>query len=180
MNTFKNESTITGIDICVDTTGSKITTHCNTINKVTYAGSEYAISRQLCGKIGFLAGMLDAGLFDDLELPLPSDPQTAAMGHNVLLYMSSNPNSGINYLHGVILGGRSNKEYVDLIRNNNQQQQKLELLQIRANLAQVFALLSLADYWDCNTMTQDCAEFLAHHLSAADPQLVRDWFGGII
>lgn len=149
---------------------------------VVYAGHTYSISHQLCRKIGFLAGMLDARLFNELELPLSVNPKVMELGHQVLRFMESNPYTGMNYLNCAILSGLSAKEYISQLnlQNNSTGYKTFELSQIKFNLAQVFMLLSLADYWDCKIITQDCTNFLALHLSVANPVTVKEWFGGII
>ncbi len=149
---------------------------------VVYAGHTYSISQQLCRQIGFLAGMLDAGLFDDLELPLPAHPKVMELGHQVLRFMESTPYAGMNYLNCAILGGLSAKEYISQLnlQNKSTGDTTFELSQIKSNLEQVFALIALADYWDCKIITQDCTNFLALHLSVADQLTVKEWFAGII
>ena len=142
---------------------------------VIYCGTVYSITNRQSGQIGFLAGMIDAGLFTDLELPLHSNPQVSEMGSKILGFMMSNSTDGINYLEDVILGGLVKEEYTKQIKNG-----QIPNNEIRVILAQVFALLALSDYWDCPIITKDCADFIALCLSATDPQSVKEWFSRII
>ena len=143
--------------------------------KVIYFGTVYSITNRQSEQIGFLAGMLDAGLFTDLELPLHSNPQVSEIGSKILGFMGSNSTDGMNYLEAVILGGLAKEEYTRQIKNG-----QIPNNEIRVILAQVFALLALSDYWDCTIITKDCADFIALCLSATDPQSVKEWFTGII
>lgn len=147
------------------------------IEKITisFDDREYIIPRCMGMKIGFINGMIDAGLFDSLALPLPAVPSVAQIGHQVLQFMATNLglcSTGIDYLQKVVLGATS-KEYIEQI-------DKLGVSEIRSVLEQVFALLALADYWDCPTITSGCSEFIALILSKADQHTVRVWFSGIV
>lgn len=141
--------------------------------KILYSEYEYFITSQMARQIGFINGMIDAGLFDSLALPLPAESLIYEMGHKVLDYMANNPVSEMSYLQKVVLGGMASKNYI-------QQINKSDSSCVRNVLEQVFALVSLSDYWDCPHITTECAEFIALILSVADQQSVRDWFGGII
>ena len=155
---------------------ASVVTQMNMELNVTYDNHDYLISHGLVKQIGFLSGMIESGMMDNLELPLPANPQVAKMGHKLLEYLASNPDTGMNYLYAGVLGFSSAKEYVAQIMGIP----RIGLEQIRANLEQVFLLLALADYWDCQGLTQDCTELVTHHLSIADPSSVCEWFTGII
>jgi hypothetical protein len=147
---------------------------------VTYQQTRYSIPFQIARQFGFLAGMIDSGLADDLELPQHDNPVVAKMAAQVLGHLVSNPNQSypINYLRSVILGGLSNMEYLSQIKA--QQQDESMIAKVRGVLEQVFTLLVLADYWDCRVITMECTEFLALHMSIAEPFSVKKWFAGIV
>ena len=147
---------------------------------VTYQQHRYSIPFQIARQIGFLAGMIDSGLADDLELPQHENPVVAKMAAQVLGHLVSNPNQSypINYLRSVILGGLSNQEYLSQIKA--QQQDESMIAKVHGVLEQVFTLLVLADYWDCRVITMECTEFLALHMSISDPISVKKWFAGIV
>ena len=155
--------------------GKKLTTNelikINTI--ISYDGHEYFIPGCVALKIGFICGMTEAGLFDSLALPLPDNLQVAQIGHKVLEFLTGNPGSEMDYLQKVVLGGVAGKDYVRCLDVSN-------TANIRVILEQVFTLLALSDYWDCQMITAECAEFVGLVLSKADQQSVRDWFSGII
>ena len=151
---------------------------------VIYQQHRYSIPFQIARQIGFLAGMIDSGLADDLELPQHENPVVAKMAAQVLGHLVSNPNqsypqSTINYLRSVILGGLSNQEYIAQIKDVPQLDESM-IARIRGVLDQVFTLLALADYWDCKVITMECTEFLTLHMSIAEPFSVKKWFTGIV
>ena len=148
---------------------------------VTYQQHRYSIPFQIARQIGFLAGMIDSGLADDLELPQHENPVVAKMAAQVLGHLVSNPNQSypINYLRSVILGGLSNQEYIAQIKNVPHQDESM-IARVRGVLDQVFTLLVLADYWDCRVITMECTEFLTLHMSIAEPFSVKKWFAGIV
>lgn len=151
---------------------------------VIYQQHRYSIPFQIARQIGFLAGMIDSGLADDLELPQHENPVVAKMAAQVLGHLVSNPNqsypqSTINYLRSVILGGLSNQEYIAQIKDVPQLDESM-IARIRDVLDQVFALLALADYWDCKVITMECTEFLTLHMSIAEPFSVKKLFAGIV
>lgn len=157
--------------------GKKLTTNEQIKIKtiISYDGHEYFIPGCVALKIGFICGMTEAGLFDSLALPLPAVPSVAQIGHQVLQFMATNLglcSTGIDYLQKVVLGATS-KEYIEQI-------DKLGVSEIRSVLEQVFALLALADYWDCPEITSGCSEFIALILSKSDQHTVRVWFSGIV
>ena len=150
---------------------------------VTYQQNRYSIPCQIARQIGFLAGMIDSGLADDLELPQHENPVVAKMAAQVLGHLVENsnqsyPQSTINYLRSVILGGLSNIEFLSQIKA--QQQDESMIARVRDVLDQVFTLLALADYWDCKVITMECTEFLTLHMSIAEPFSVKKWFTGIV
>ena len=147
---------------------------------VTYQQNRYSIPSQIARQFGFLAGMIDSGLADDLELPQHENPMVAKMAAQVLGHLAANLNQSypINYLRSVILGGLSNIEYLSQIKA--QQQDESMIAKVRGVLEQVFTLLALADYWDCRVITMECTEFLALHMSISDPISVKKWFAGIV
>jgi len=160
---------------------------------VTYQQHRYSIPFQIARQIGFLAGMIDSGLADDLELPQHENPVVAKMAAQVLGHLVSNPNQSypINYLRSVILGGLSNQEYIAQIKNVPHQDESMiarvrgvlcesMIARVRGVLDQVFTLLVLADYWDCRVITMECTEFLTLHMSIAEPFSVKKWFAGIV
>ena len=151
---------------------------------VIYQQHRYSIPFQIARQIGFLAGMIDSGLADDLELPQHENPVVAKMAAQMLGHLVSNPNqsypqSTINYLRSVILGGLSNQEYIAQINDVPQLDESM-IARIRGVLDQVFTLLALADYWDCKVITMECTEFLTLHMSIAEPFSVKKWFTGIV
>ena len=151
---------------------------------VIYQQHRYSIPFQKARQIGVLAGMIDSGLADDLELPQHENPVVAKMAAQVLGHLVSNPNqsypqSTINYLRSVILGGLSNQEYIAQIKDVPQLDESM-IARIRGVLDQVFTLLALADYWDCKVITMECTEFLTLHMSIAEPFSVKKWFTGIV
>lgn len=147
--------------------------------EVVFDNIDYTISGQLLRKFGFLSGMLDSGLFDSLELPLPNQSAIINIGHELLRFIMNNPEQGMNYLQHGILEGLDKQEYITKIQTCSQNK-TINILQHRDILAQVFALVALADYWDCPLITKDCTEFLALCLSVSDTQSVKEWFAGII
>jgi hypothetical protein len=142
---------------------------------ISYDGCEYSISQRLLKNIGFIKGIIESGLVDDLALPLPSEPVIQKIGHRLLEYMSTNHASGLDFLQSVILDGLTADQYISRIKTA-----QLNTLEIRNIIEQVFALLSVADYWDFQEIAKKSTEFIALCLSAANQQTVRDWFSGII
>jgi hypothetical protein len=146
---------------------------------VVFDNISYSITDQLIRKFGFLSGMLESGLFDILELPLPQQSKVAEIGHDLLRFLVNNPETGMNYLQHRILEGLDKKEYIKKLQSTCQNK-TIDILKQRDILAQVLGLVVLADYWDCPIITKDCTEFLALCLSVADTQTVKEWFAGII
>lgn len=146
---------------------------------VIFDNKNYTISGQLLRKFGFLSGMLDSGLFDILELPLPQQPIIAKIGHCLLRFLMNNPDKGLNYLHYEVLEGLNNNEFIKTLLNANQNN-TINIAKLRDTLSQVFGLLALADYWDCQVIIKDCADFLSLCLSVADTQSIKEWVSGII
>ena len=110
-------------------------------HKISYDNLAYYISLNFVKVIGFINGMVDSGLYDNLALPLPSGQLIVEMGLKVLEYMASNPYSGMDYLQSRVLGGIPMQDYIRNLDVSN-------IGNIRKVLEQVFVLLSLADYWD--------------------------------
>ncbi len=145
--------------------------------KIKYSNRDYTVPLPFARQIGFLVGMIDSGLSDNLELPQPDDLNVRELGHQVIEHLETNPITGLNFLQNVILCGQGYKEYIAQIKSEDKNK---SIDKIRTVLAQVFSLVALADYWDCGYITNSCTEFLGLHFAIADPILVKEWLDGIV